>query len=213
MRFFLWFIMLAVLSNADVKYAVQVLSMKDKDALTAEFMAKLSQFEMPHEVKHIDGDYKVLMGDFQTEKEAASHLLEIREKVSPDAFVTAVEIKTELKAEAKMQQMMVLAQAKLLQASKQKEPANRPDQALEIEDEKCNTVDVSGPQDKLAIRNTQTKKVVVIKEEKKEEETFSEETSQNLFCKPTKKALREAEISEALSFYTNSSYYTFDQGR
>lgn len=32
---------------------------------------------------------------------------------------------------------------------------------------------------------------------------------QEAFCQPTKKALREAEISAALSFYKSSSFYTF----
>jgi hypothetical protein len=33
--------------------------------------------------------------------------------------------------------------------------------------------------------------------------------AQEVFCQPTKKALREAEISAALSFYKSSSFYTF----
>lgn len=213
MRFFLYFTMLAVLLNADVTYVVQVLSVKDKNALTPEFMSKLKQIEIPHKVKYIDGEYKVFMGDFKTEQEAASRLPEIQEIVNPDAFVTMVEMQTGLKAEAKMQQMMVLAQARLLQVSKQEEAVNRPEKPLKKEDVKTDTVDAPGPQDKLVIRKTQTTGVVRVKDEGKPEETLSsEDTSQSLFCKPTKRALREAEISEALAFYKNSSYYTFDQG-
>jgi hypothetical protein len=212
MRFFLYFTMLAVLLNADVAYVVQVLSVKDKNALTPEFMAKLKQVEIPHKVKYIDGEYKVFMGNFQTEKEAAFCLAEIQEKVSDDAFVTTVEMKTRLKAEAKMQQMMVLAQAKLLQASKEEAPIKTLDKPLKTEDGHADTIDVQGPQDKMVIRKVQAKTAVPMKDEGVPEEMFSEETSQSLFCKPTKKALREAEISEALSFYKNSSYYTFDQG-
>lgn len=195
--------MLTLLVNADMKYVVQVLSVKDKKAITPEFMAKLSQVEMPHKIKYMNREYKVFIGEFQTEEEAASHMPEIQKKVSHDAFVTAIEVRTELKAEAKMQQMMVLAQAKLLQASKQEEPEISPDKPLKTEDKKADTVDVPGPQEKLVITKTQTKKIVPMKDEGKTEE---------IFCKPTKKALREAEISEALSFYKNSSYYTFDQG-
>ncbi len=33
--------------------------------------------------------------------------------------------------------------------------------------------------------------------------------AEEVFCQPTKKALREAEISSALSFYQSSSFYTF----
>lgn len=33
--------------------------------------------------------------------------------------------------------------------------------------------------------------------------------AQEVFCQPTKKALREAEITAALSFYKSSSFYTF----
>ncbi|MBE0498027.1 MAG: SPOR domain-containing protein [Campylobacterales bacterium] len=40
----------------------------------------------------------------------------------------------------------------------------------------------------------------------KEEKGAIEE---EVFCRPTKKALREAEISAALSFYKSSSFYTF----
>lgn len=42
--------------------------------------------------------------------------------------------------------------------------------------------------------------------EAKEEKSAIEE---EVFCQPTKKALREAEISAALSFYKSSSFYTF----
>lgn len=212
MRIFLWFFMLTVLANADAKYVVQVLSVKDKKAISPEFMAKLGQVEMPHKVKYIDGEYKVFIGDFQNEKEAASRLPEIQEKVSRDAFVTTEEIKRPLQAQAKMQQMMVLAQAKLLQASKQNEPVNTPEKPANKEEKQADIVDVSGPQDSGVIKKKGTVRVVSMTDEGKLEEIFSEETSQSLFCKPTKKALREAEISEALSFYKNSSYYTFDQG-
>lgn len=42
-------------------------------------------------------------------------------------------------------------------------------------------------------------------EAKEEKGAIKEE----VFCQPTKKALREAEISAALSFYKSSSFYTF----
>ena len=203
MRIFLWIVLFAVLSNADTRYAVQVLSVKEKKALTPEFMEKLKQFDIPHTVKYANREYKVLLGEFPTEEEAASRLSEIREKVSPDAFVTSVEVRDRLKADAKMQQMMVLTQAKLLHASKQEEPEKAAETGKKPAEEKAQSVEIPGPQDKLVIRKTETKIVKPMKEEGKTEE---------IFCKPSKKALREAEISEALLFYKNSSFYRFDQG-
>ena len=106
-----------------------------------------------------------------------------------------------------MQQMMVLAQAKLLQASNQETSVPQADKPVKAKEEKVDSVDISGPKDK-----TETKTIVAIKGEAKTKELFSKETTQSLFCKPTKKALREAEISQALSFYKNSSYYGFNEG-
>ena len=212
MRIFLWFFMLTILANADMKYVVQVLSVKDKKAITPEFMAKLSQVGMPHKIKYMNREYKVFIGEFQTDEEATSHLPKIQKKVSQDAFVTTIEVRTGLKAEAKMQQMMVLAQAKLLQASKTEVSAGDADKPVETKDDKVDTVDISGPKEKVIIQKKETKTVVAMKDKAKREEVFSKETTQSLFCKPTKKALREAEISEALSFYRNSSYYGFNEG-
>ena len=203
MRIFLWLVLFMVLANADVKYAIQVLSAKEKKAITAEFMAKVSAMRMGQRVKYIDGEYKVFMGDFQSKAEASSRLLEVQEKVSQDAFIAEVMQKSELKADAKMQQMMVLAQAKLLQASKQETTVSEADQPVVTKEEKVDTVDIAGPKEKVVIKKKETKTVMAMKEEAKTEE---------IFCKPTKRALREAEISEALSFYRNSSYYGFDQG-
>jgi hypothetical protein len=111
-----------------------------------------------------------------------------------------------------MQQMMVLAQAKLLRNSKEESPVSEPDKPAVMKEEKIETVDIPGPKEKANITNKETKSVVATQDEAKTEETFSEKTSQDVFCKPTKRALREAEISEALSFYKNSSYYRFNQG-
>jgi hypothetical protein len=189
--------------NADMKCAIQVLSVKEKRSITPEFMGKVSAMRMGQTVKYIDGEYKVLVGDFQNKEEASSHLPEVREKVSRDAFVIMVTREPRLKAEAKMQQMMVLAQAKLLQASKTETSVREPEKPVETKEEKVDIVDVPGPKEKVIIKTKETKTVVAMKDETKTEE---------IFCKPTKRALREAEISQALSFYRNSSYYGFNEG-
>jgi hypothetical protein len=189
--------------NADMKCAIQVLSVKEKRSITPEFMGKVSAMRMGQTVKYIDGEYKVLVGDFKNKEEASSHLPEVREKVSKDAFVIMVTREPRLKAEAKMQQMMVLAQAKLLQASKTETSVREPEQPVETKEEKVDIVDVPGPKEKVIIKTKETKTVVAMKDETKTEE---------IFCKPTKRALREAEISQALSFYRNSSYYGFNEG-
>ena len=212
MRIFLWLMLLIPLLNADVKCTIQVLSVKEKASITPEFMAKVSAMQMEKTIKYIDGKYKVFIGDFKTKDEASSHLSAVREKVSQDAFVAMITQKTPLKADAKMQQMIVLAQAKLLQASKQETSVPQADKPVKTKEEKVNTVDILGPKDKIVINKKETKTVVAMKDEAKSEEIFSEETSQDLFCKPTKRALREAEISQALSFYRNSSYYGFNEG-
>ena len=53
----------------------------------------------------------------------------------------------------------------------------------------------------------------LLQEELPEEVALAKEEkgaiAQEVFCRPTKKALREADISAALSFYKNSSFYTF----
>ena len=203
MRIFLWLILLIPLLNADVKCTIQVLSVKEKASITPEFMAKVNAMRMGQRVKYSDGEYKVLIGDFPTKAEASSHLSEVREKVSKDAFVAIITQKTQLKADAKMQQMMVLAQAKLLQASKQETSVPKADKPVKTKEDKVATVDIPGPKDKIVINKKETKTVVAMKDETKTEEVF---------CKPTKRALREAEISEALSFYRNSSYYGFNEG-
>jgi len=203
MRIFLCLMLLMPMLNADMKCAIQVLSVKEKRSITSEFMGKVSAMRMGQTVKYIDGEYKVFVGDFQSKEEASSHLPEVQEKVSKDAFVAMIMREPRLKAEAKMQQMMVLAQAKLLQASKQETPAHAPDKPVEVKKDKVDTVDIPGPQEKVVIKKKETKTVVAMKDEAKTEE---------IFCKPTKRALREAEISQALSFYRNSSYYGFNEG-
>ncbi len=203
MRIFLCLLLFIPLLNADMKCAIQVLNVKEKRSITPEFMAKVRAMQMKHTVKYIDGTYKVFLGDFQSKAEASSHLSQVRQKVSQDAFVTEVTQKTQLQADAKMQQMMVLAQAQLLQASKQGTPAGEADKPVEMKEEKVETVDISGPKEKVVIKKKETKTVIAMKDDAKTEE---------IFCKPTKRALREAEISQALSFYKNSSYYRFNQG-
>jgi len=168
-------------------------------------MLNVTQMSMPYSQKHIEGKHKVFMGDFQTRKEAESALPEVREKVNKDAFISVIEDEKKpivLDPKAKMQQAILMAQAKAI--TKAKVDETKPEEEISVD---TNTT-VEPPkvtQEKEAVQKTESvkkkeKTVVAMKEDVKAEE---------IFCKPTKKALREVEIAEALEFYRNSSFYSF----
>ena len=204
MRNLLLFLTLALFLNAQDRYCIEVLSTEDKKAVSKEFMDKVSAMSLPHSLKYIKGTYKVFMGDFNTREEAETVLVEVHEKINKDAVVSVVK-ELELNANAKMQQAMLMAQAKMIT----KPPVAEKEKPSETESIPVKPVEISGPQenDEMTASDKQTEKSVEKKIEKQEVET--KKVSEEQFCKPTKKALREAEITEALTFYKNSSFYKF----
>ena len=207
MRNLLLFLALTLFLNAEERYCIEVLSTVDKETISKDFMLKVNETTLPHSVKYIDGKYKVLMGDFKTREEAESAIFEVHEKVSKEAIVSVYQEPKkplELNPNAKMQQAMLMAQAKMItKPVKQKEKVPQ-DANLTVK-----PVDVTGPQEneKIAIKDEQVEKIADKKVEKQEVKT--KEIPKEQFCKPTKKALREEEIAEALTFYKNSSFYKF----
>jgi hypothetical protein len=67
--------------------------------------------------------------------------------------------------------------------------------------------------EQIAVKEEATSLQLLSQEELPEKAAQAKEEkgaiAQEVFCRPTKKALREADISAALSFYKNSSFYTF----
>ena len=185
----------AIVSADEVKYAIQVLNVQDKEAITPAFVSKAKAVPMLYRKKYIDGRYKVFLGEFNSHEEATSQLALVREKVQKDAFVVRMEDEFILDPKQKMQQAMVMAQARTLE--KMKKPEIK---IMSKELETVEPVKVSGPEKKILIVKHDTKSVVGMKEDVKTEK---------IYCKPSKKALRESEISDALAFYRKSSYYKF----
>jgi hypothetical protein len=200
---------LTLFVHAEERYCIEVLSTKDKKAIDKEFMDKVGTIQIPHFLKYRKGEYKVFLGDFKTREDAEAILPEVREKINKDAFVSVAkeEKKTlELNANAKMQQAMLMAQAKMIT----KPPLTQTEEmTAEKEDAVVKPVDISGPQENIevTVKEGQTEKALEKKVKKQEEKT--KKAPHKRFCKPTKKALREEEIAEALTFYRNSSFYTF----
>jgi hypothetical protein len=96
-----------------------------------------------------------------------------------------------------MQQAMLMAQAKALGKTKESEEQNttaaKPIETPEVKEETAIAEKTE--------RKKKPVKTVMTKQPKESEE--------QQFCKSSKKILREAEISEALEFYKNSSFYSF----
>lgn len=197
MRSVLLFLILTVFIQAEDRYCIEVLSVKDKASISQELMGKVTKMRMPHSVKYIDGHYKVFLGKFETREAAKPVLDEVRKNISEEAIVTLYQEKkraSQLDPNAAMQQAILMAQAKALAKTNESEEHNATiDKPLEA----------STTKDTTAAEETKPVKIVVIKQkaEKKEDS----------FCKPSKKILREAEISEALEFYKNSSFYSFKE--
>ena len=196
MRIFLWILILtSIVSAAPKKYSIQVLSVDDKTSITQAFMDKVNATGMSYTQKSVDGEYRVYMGEFPNEEAAASALNEVRTKIAEDAFICESEGAVALSPQQKMQQAMLMAQARTLKKMKTAEP--------KVEEKTLETVEpikVDIPVKKIEITRKDTKRVEPMNEDVKTEE---------MFCKTSKKALRESEISEALAFYRNSSYYKF----
>lgn len=201
MRNILLALMLAAVMSADeVKYAIQVLNIQDKEAVTEAFEKKARAVPMRYTQKHKSGRYKVFLGEFETHEEAVANLTFVRERVSEDAFVVRMEdeFAFALDPQQQMQQAIVMAQAKSLQ--KIEKETETPLIAKEAED----AIPVAVPEPE--------KKIVIVKQEKQSAPAVKKEAkSEEIYCKPSKKALRESEISDAIAFYTNSSYYKFTE--
>lgn len=208
MRNLLLFLTLTLFVYAGERYCIEVLSTEDKKAITKEFMDKVGTMSLPHSLKYTKGEYKVFIGDFKTREEAETVLPEVREKINKDALVSAIKEgkkPLELNADAKMQHAILMAQAKMII----KPPVKEKEGSAKEESTAVKPVETSGPEgnSEAVTKESQTEKNPVKKAEKQEDKT--KEASQEQFCKPTKKALREEEIAEALSFYKNSSFYKF----
>ena len=195
LRFLSILMLTSALSAGELKYTIQVLSVKDARSITDAFMAKLEAISMRYTQKHIKGRYKVFLGEFKSYESAALSLASVRANVEKSAFITHMEDKYTLDPKQKMQQAMLLAQARTLKKM------NKED--THISEKELTTVEpikISGIQEKIVIEKKETKKIVAMQEDVKTEE---------IYCKPSKRALRESEISDALAFYKQSLYYTF----
>lgn len=196
MRIFLWTLMLTAIVSADeAVYAIQVLNVKAKEAVTPAFVTKAKAVPMLYRKKHIDGRYKVFLGEFKTHEEAVSNLTLVREQVNKDAFVVRMEDEYVLDPKQKMQQAMLMAQARTLEKMKKEEV-----KIVTKELETVEPIKVPKSEKKIIVVKHDTKSVVGMKEDAKTEK---------IYCKPSKKVLRESEISDALAFYRKSSYYNF----
>ncbi len=208
MRNIVLFLSLTLFVYAQDRFCIEVLSTEDKKTITKEFMEKVSAMSLPHSLKYMKGTYKVFMGDFKTREEAESVLQEVHDKISKDAIISVVkELKKplQLNANAKMQQAMLMAQAKMITKSpiEVKEKSDQQESSAEA------SVEISGPQDRAEARLNEGKEIKASQIKAQKQEDRSDKTLQEQFCKPTKKALREKEIAEALMFYKNSSFYKF----
>ena len=167
---------------AQERFSIEVICVKDKSSISDAFMQKVNETDLPFTTHHVQDKYHVIVGDFVSIEEAKATLPKIQEQVSKDAFVTTGMSEVVLDPQKKMIQTMVLAQARALKASKEE-----PVQTQEIEG-----LTQENPKQKKSMKKVEKEKV-----------------SEEVICTTTKKALRKEEISRALSFYKNSSYYSF----
>ena len=178
MRIFILMIMSLSLM-AEVRFSIEVLSVKDKSEISDAFMEKVNETDLPFTTHHSEGNYRVLVGDFNSVTEAKKVLVDVQKKVSEKAFITTGMDVVEIDPQQKMIQAMILAQAKALKAPNE-----------EIKMQTSESIEIKAPQ-----------KDILVKKEK--------EAKKEIFCTSSKKALREAQIAQALAFYRNSSYYSF----
>ena len=206
MRNILLFLSLTFFAYAQERFCIEVLKTQQKKAITKEFMQKVESMSMPHSLKYSKGTYRVLLGDFKTRNEAESILDEVKEKINKEAVVSVCEQKRKpimLNPKAKMQQAMLMAQAKMIKPEEK--------EASQENNVSMMSVDIEAPQgeDVLVKKEEQPAESTVSKQVEEPKTVVKENRDEKLVCKPTKKALREAEIEEALSFYKNSSFYSF----
>jgi len=197
MRIFIYllFLFTSVLSAAEAGYCIQVLSVKEQASITDAFMDKIKAIPIVYTQKKENEHYTICVGGYKTYVEASSELATIREQIHPDAFIVRVEDETVLQPQQKMQQAMLMAQARTLLKMKKEEV-----EVSETELETVEPIKVAELQEKIVIEKIETKTVAAMGEDVKTEK---------IYCKPSKKMLRESEISDALAFYRQSSFYTF----
>ncbi len=113
MRIFLLMI-ISLSLMAEIRFSIEVLSVKDKHEISDAFMEKVNETELPFTSYYSKGNYRVLLGDFESMEEAKKILPDVQTKVSKKAFITREIDVTEIDPQQKMVQAMVLAQAKVL---------------------------------------------------------------------------------------------------
>lgn len=195
MKYFLIIIAFSLSVFAAEKYAIQVISVEDNTSITDEFMQKITKTGLPYSEKEIEGERRVYVGKYKTQEEADLALENVRKDVSKDAFVCEQGKVTPNDPKLKMQQAMLMAQARTLKKMKESKPEVKELQTIE-------PIRVEKTKKKIVIKRKDTKTVVAMKEDVKTEE---------IYCKDTKQALRESEIASAIAFYENSSHYKFSQ--
>lgn len=110
MRNFLLFLVLATTLVANDKYAIQVLSVKNKASISEDFLGRVNKVSMPSRgMKGQNGYYKVYYGGIKTYKSAALILPYIQANVSADAFILK---EKEVALSAHKEQTMYLAAKK-----------------------------------------------------------------------------------------------------
>jgi len=192
MKVFFILLLINILVVAQETYSIQVISVKEKVAVTDEFMQKISDMGTPFCEESLDNEYRIYVGEFLTKEDATSALSEVRSEISKDAFVCE-QAKTSMQTpEQKMQQAMVMAKARSLESMSK----------VKVEEKVLDTVEpikVVILQKEVEVMEEESKPEIIVKEEKEK------------YCKTSKSDLRESQIAEAISFYKNSSYYTFSK--
>jgi len=180
------------------KFSIQVISVKKKTSLTDAFMQKVRVTGLSYVEEEREGVHYVYLGQFNSRAEAKVSLVEVREKVSKDAFICEREL-TPTQPKLKMQQAMLMAQARTLKKMQKAEAKPK-----EVELKTVEPIKIELPTEKMVITRESTKTIVPMNEDVKTEE---------IYCTDTKQALRETQIASAIAFYEGSSYYTFAQDK
>jgi len=188
---------------AQDRYTIEVLSIENNASISTEFMSKVHELGLPYIKKDMGGELKVFVGEYKSKASAESALKEVQAKLNKEAFVCESSAKP-LTSQQKMQQAMLMAKARTLKKMDAQE--------VKVIEKKLQSIEPV--QEKMPLkRKMQASKEKSIEPMNKDVEAKerSSKTSENVFCKSSKKALRETEIAQALSFYKNSSFYSFKE--
>jgi len=183
MRSFLWMIMLTSLLSAESeKYAIQVISAQYQGSITEALLKKVQAMSMPYIQKRINKQHKVFLGDFPTYSQAASNLERVRDKVERTAFVRRMNHEMKTRMKEKTHNNKPLTQTRTSKEMIEKGP--------ELVSKRMESIEpVKVPQNQMS----------------------SKSSPESSVCKASKKVLRESEISDALAFYRESSFYQFSK--